>query len=188
MRKFIITIDTEGDNLWQWKKGEVINTENIKYLSRFQNLAEDYGFKPVWLSNYEMISNNEFLKFICDVESRKTGELGMHLHAWNNPPYYPLYQVRDSQPYLIEYPEGIMEQKISSITDLIFKETGIRPISHRAGRWATDKRYFALLVKYGYKIDCFYTPHVNWKHSLGCTKGGIGSDYSKVGENPVFID
>ena len=47
---FIITIDTEGDNLWQ--NHRVIKTENARYLARFQTLCERFGFKPVWLTNY----------------------------------------------------------------------------------------------------------------------------------------
>lgn len=43
---FIITIDTEGDNLWEWKEGTPIGTENVKYLSRFQELCSQYRFKP----------------------------------------------------------------------------------------------------------------------------------------------
>jgi hypothetical protein len=49
---FLITIDTEGDNLWQ--KNDSITTENAKYLPRFQAVCEKYGFKPVYLTNYEM--------------------------------------------------------------------------------------------------------------------------------------
>lgn len=49
---FLITIDTEGDNLWQ--KHDSITTENARYLPRFQQLCEKYGFKPVYLTNYEM--------------------------------------------------------------------------------------------------------------------------------------
>ncbi|WP_395754844.1 hypothetical protein [Edwardsiella ictaluri] len=49
---FIITIDTEGDNLWQ--NHDRITTENARYLPRFQLLCEKYGFKPVYLTNYEM--------------------------------------------------------------------------------------------------------------------------------------
>ena len=30
-KKFLITIDTEGDNLWAWKQGDAIRTENVLY-------------------------------------------------------------------------------------------------------------------------------------------------------------
>ena len=39
MKYFIITIDTEGDDQWNWKYGSKITTENVKYLPRFQKLC-----------------------------------------------------------------------------------------------------------------------------------------------------
>ena len=64
MKYFIITIDTEGDNLWRWKPGQEITTKNVRYLARFQELCSRYGFKPVWLSNWEMINDSSFVEFI----------------------------------------------------------------------------------------------------------------------------
>lgn len=187
MRKFIITIDTEGDNLWEWHNGDMISTKNVNYLFRFQQLCEKYGFKPVYLSNYEMLDNDAYVEFIKDVCKRKCGELGMHLHAWNSPPNYDLISVRDSQPYLIEYPMEIMEDKIRFITEYIQQRTGIRPISHRAGRWALNQDYIDLLIKYGYKVDCSVTPHIDWRNCFGCTEGSAGSNYKNSMEVPHYI-
>ena len=64
MKKFIITMDTEGDNLWNWHEGDEITTHNTHYLLRFQQLCEKYGFKPVWLTNYEMIMDPDYVQFI----------------------------------------------------------------------------------------------------------------------------
>src|ERR1700675_1374261 len=102
---FIITIDPEGDDLWS--KPREITTRNAQYLPRFQSLCERFGFKPVYLTNYEMATSDAFVEFGRDVLARGTGEIGMHLHAWNSPPLVPL--TRDDfhyQPYLIEYPEA----------------------------------------------------------------------------------
>ena len=85
---FLITIDTEGDNLWQ--KHDSITTENARYLPRFQQLCEKYGFKPVYLTNYEMAIDPFYIEFARDVIARGTAEVGMHLHAWNSPPTEPL--------------------------------------------------------------------------------------------------
>lgn len=177
MKKFIITIDTEGDNLWDWVEGKEITTNNIYYLQRFQDLCNKYSFKPVWLSNWEMINNDNFVDFIKRNESNC--ELGMHLHAWNTPPYYELPKCEKSgAPYLIEYPKEIMEEKIKNITNLFIEKFGYVPQSHRAGRWAIDENYFQLLYKYGYKIDCSITPYINWSNSVGQTPGFKGPDYS----------
>ena len=186
MKKFIITIDTEGDNLWDWKPGNVITTENALYLKRFQNLANKYAFKPVWLSNYEMIADDRYVEFITEVEDDNTGELGMHLHAWSTPPDFALDYSQTGAPYLIEYPTNIMEEKICNMTSFIKERTGITPISHRSGRWAMDDRYFELLAKYGYKIDCSVTPHRNWSTEVGQSMRSVGVDYSNYQEIPYF--
>ena len=112
----------------------------------------------------------------------------MHLHAWNSPPYYELEKVNSGAPYLIEYPEEIMEAKIYEITEFIKKRSGITPVSHRAGRWATNDCYFRLLDKYGYKIDCSVTPGVNWKNNLGQSADSYGSDYTNYPRKPYKID
>ncbi|MCI9143634.1 MAG: deacetylase [Lachnospiraceae bacterium] len=187
MKYFIITIDTEGDNLWSWSEGDKITTENTKYLQRFQNLCEQYAFKPVWLSNYEMIENKEYVKFIQRVEETNTGELGMHLHAWNTPPKFDLPVVQTGAPYLIEYPFEVMEQKIEYLTNHIYELTGLKPTTHRAGRWAMNQDYYDLLIKYGYEVDCSVTPHIDWAKSVGRSEGVGGSDYSNSPEKPHYV-
>lgn len=184
MKNFIITIDTEGDNLWNWKDGDEIATENVKYLQRFQDLCSDYGFKPVWLSNWEMINDSSFVDFINKNLDKKACELGMHLHAWNTPPYYQLPKNKKSgAPYLIEYPKDIMEQKIAAMTEKMKQRFGFVPASHRAGRWAINEDYLELLYKYGYKIDCSVTPGKSWVSSAGQTPGFSGPDYTCENKN-----
>ena len=51
---FLITIDTEGDNLWARRK--VITTKNSLFLHRFQARCESFGLGPTYLTNYEMAS------------------------------------------------------------------------------------------------------------------------------------
>lgn len=187
MKKLIITIDTEGDNLWSWKPGDIIRTENTLYLERFQKLANAYGFKPVWLSNYEMISDTRYVDFITKAIEDDMAELGMHLHSWSTPPDYELPIEKNGAPFLIEFPYEIMEEKIHAMTEMIIRRTGVRPVSHRSGRWTLDDRYLELLHKYGYKIDCSVTPHIDWSMTDGQTNGSQGSDYSNLSEQPYYI-
>ena len=85
---FLITIDTEGDNQWDYNHG--ISTENTAYLPPFQELCESFDFKPVWLTNYEMAMDDIYVDYMKEKQNRGLCEIGMHLHAWNNPPEYPL--------------------------------------------------------------------------------------------------
>ena len=81
---FLITIDTEGDNLWSHPKN--ITTENAKFIPRFHQLCRTYNLKPTYLVNYEMVCSKVFENFGKEILSNHSGEIGMHLHAWNNPP------------------------------------------------------------------------------------------------------
>ena len=182
---FIITIDTEGDNLWEWKEGTPIGTENVKYLSRFQELCSQYRFKPTWMSNWEMINDDRFVDFARDHLEKKECEIGMHLHAWNTPPFYELPRGENvGLPYLIEYPKDIMKEKIMTMTNAIEQKFGRRPVTHRSGRWAMNDSYFELLHEQGYIADCSVTPYVDWRTSIGQTPYFAGPDYSK--ELPVI--
>lgn len=178
MKYFIITVDTEGDNLWAYKGGE-IGTKNAEYLPRFQKLCEAYNFKPVYLTNYEMIQSDLYCQFAKDVIARNTAEIGIHLHAWNNPPLYDLPRNFDQNSYLIEYPLDIRRQKFSLLYNLIKDKIGIAPVTHRAGRWVMDVDYFNMLNEFNIKVDCSVTPFVSWEKTPG-QMSFCGSDYSKA--------
>ncbi len=182
---FIITIDTEGDNLWTWKEGTPLKTENVGYLQRFQNLCNKYGFIPTWLCNWEMVNDPRFVSFADENLSAGKCGIGMHLHAWNTPPYYELSRDdKSGLSYLTEYPEHIMREKIMTMTSIIMDKLGKRPVVHRAGRWGMNNAYFRALHEAGYIADCSITPYVNWGTSVGQTPDYAGPDYAL--EKPVI--
>ncbi|ARU95801.1 polysaccharide deacetylase family protein [Tatumella citrea] len=184
---FLITIDTEGDNLWQ--NHRKITTDNTRFLPRFQALCEKYQFKPTWLTNYEMASDPAYVEFASDVVARNQGEVGMHLHAWNSPPEQPLTEDDWKwQPYLIEYPDDLLKAKVRFMTELLEESFGTPMRSHRAGRWAFDQRYAAILSELGYCVDCSVTPRVNWRFNQGAPQGNGGTDYTHFPDQAYFID
>lgn len=185
---FLITIDTEGDNLWRNRTGQV-TTKNAGYLARFQQLCEKYAFKPTWLTNYEMAVDPIYQEFARDVIARRQGEVGMHLHAWNSPPDYKLTDDDwHFQPYLIEYPVEEMRKKIAYMTQLLEETFQTKMVSHRAGRWAFNERYAKLLIEFGYKVDCSVTPRVNWQFSPGAPQGKGGTNYTHFPEHAYFLN
>lgn len=184
---FLITIDTEGDNIWS--RGADVATRNTAYLPRFQQLCERFGFKPTWLTNYEMAMDTAFVEFGCEVIKRQSGEIGMHLHAWNSPPLIPLTDDDNRwHPYLIEFPAHVMREKVTVMTDLLEQRFACKMRSHRAGRWAFDSRYARLLVEHGYEVDCSVTPAVSWRDQAGVPGGAGGSDYRHFPDVPYYVD
>lgn len=184
---FLITIDTEGDNLWSTPRS--ITTQNALFLPRFQSLCESYGMKPTYLTNYEMAVSPFFQEFGRDVLNREAGEIGMHLHAWNTPPLVPLTEDDFTfQPYLVEYPKNVMRDKITVMTDMLEDIFGVKMISHRAGRWSFNETYAQILVEKEYRVDCSVTPHVSRVNYLGDPKQGGGTDYSRFPDEAYFLD
>jgi hypothetical protein len=184
---FIITIDTEGDNIWGRRAG--ITTRNTAFLPRFQRLCESFCFKPTWLTNYEMAMDPAYVEFARDLIARDRGEIGMHLHAWNSPPLSPLTgdDLRH-HPYLIEFPDKVMRDKIAFMTDLLETRFACKMLSHRAGRWAFDSRYARLLVECGYTVDCSVTPGISWRSHAGVPGGTGGTDYRGFPDTPYYLD
>jgi hypothetical protein len=184
---FLITIDTEGDNLWA--RPRVVTTRNAAFLPRFQQLAERFGLRPTWLVNWEMAREPVCVDYLREVLARGVGEVGLHLHAWDTPPLEPL--TKDDtrhHPFLTEYPEALMRAKIERLS-AVLEDTFQRPVrSHRAGRWAFDGRYARLLRERGFATDCSVCPGVSWRSTKGDPRGRGGPDYRAAPTTPYFVD
>lgn len=179
---FLITIDTEGDNLWS--RPQVITTRNAQGLPRFQRLCNQFGFKPTYLTNYEMALDQEFVRFARTSAAINHCEIGMHLHAWNSPPLVPLTEADfKHQPYLIDYPDDSMRDKINYLHSFLQEVFETRIVSHRAGRWAMNETYMQHLEDLGYLVDCSVTPGIAWPSSHAGA-GYNGCDYSRFPAHP----
>jgi hypothetical protein len=184
---FLITIDTEGDS--EWERPNEITTHNARFVPRFQDLCERYGLKPTYLTNYEMASSSAFQEFGQHVLRKGTAEIGLHLHAWSSPPLVPVSQNDlKHHPYLVEYPDAVMREKIDRLTGLLQDVFDVQMVSHRAGRWALDTRYAQILAERGYLVDCSVTPYLSWRHYKGVPDGQGGSDYSCFPDVAYFLD
>jgi hypothetical protein len=186
-RRFLITIDTEGDNLWASPRE--VTTRNAVFLPRFQALCEAHGLKPTYLTDYHMARCPAFQEFGRDLQRRQVGEIGMHLHAWDTPPLEPLTaDDLTHQPYLMEYPAHLMRAKVVAMTELLEATFGRKMVSHRAGRWGFNERYARILVENGYRVDCSVTPHKSWTGQMGAPTGAGGSDYNGFPDRAYFMD
>jgi hypothetical protein len=184
---FLITIDTEGDNAWARRDSGT--TRNAAYLHRFQELCDVHGLKPTYLVNYEMARCPTFRALGREVLTHGTGEIGMHLHAWSSPPLVPLTDSDHRyQPFLVEYPEAVIREKIRVMTATLEDTFGLKMVSHRAGRWSLDERYARILIDEGYRVDCSATPLVSWRSIRGSPFGRGGTDYTRFPREAYWID
>ena len=185
-KTFLITVDTEGDNLWAWRNGSEITTENANYVPRFQALCETFGFKPVYLINYEMAQNKAWMKYVVDKHNDGLCEVGLHIHAWNTPPFYNLENNCGGNPYITEYPRDVISEKIKVTKCMLEDALGDKIVSHRSGRWALNEEYLDALAEHGIEVDCTVTPGLDLSKIPGCSRN-CGNDYSKEPRKPYYI-
>ncbi len=188
---FLITIDTEGDNLWAVNDiNQTITTRNAEYLFRFQELCEKYGFVPTYLTNYEMSRDNAMIEMGRRGLSKGSLEIGSHEHAWNQPPFFPLIKrpFDRGKPYLGEYPPKIIREKLQYLTKTLEDTFGCKITSHRGGRWCLNQSISEELIKLGYVVDCTCTPGISWTDNRGWTVGSKGADWSLQRNTPYVIN
>lgn len=186
MKKFIITVDTEGDNLWQWHPGDTITTENSSYIPRFQNLCEEFGFIPTYLTNYEMAMDQRWISYGQAKALEQKCEIGLHIHAWNSPPEHQIENKYGGNAYITEYPEEVVASKTRFLKGLLETRFEIPIHSARSGRWATDTSYFSALNQNGILIDCSITPGVDLSRIPG-NSVNHGNDYRNSPYKPFFV-
>ena len=196
MKAFFITIDTEGDSLWNNPNINDIKTENVLWIPRFQELCEKYGFIPIWLTDYEIIKDKRFVEYIKEKNKLGLCEVGIHVHARNNPPLFTLDgEIDNAGAYLVEYPYNIMKDKFIYLKDLLEEKLDCKIVTHRAGRWALNEDYIRLLEEVGIKYDCSVTPGLDWSNCFGITPNSKGSDNTsskrgvqRIGNNKKIIE
>ncbi|HQG76878.1 MAG TPA: hypothetical protein PLS58_05275 [Bacteroidales bacterium] len=173
--KFILTIDTEGDN--QWDHGKDLTTENIRYIPRFQELCNKFSVKPVYLVTSEVCNDSFARKIFYDFSHIGLAEIGTHLHSWTTPPFLDRdgFRFNDRQHiYASELPEELLDEKLQYLTAQIESAFGKKPTSFRSGRYGFNEAVARSLIKNDYLIDSSVTPYTDWSTNKGLIEGRGG--------------
>ncbi|NPV45608.1 MAG: hypothetical protein HPY69_01515 [Armatimonadetes bacterium] len=166
----ILSIDTEGDNLWADQRGR--SFDNIEALGEFQTFCEGLGLRPTYLVAHEVIADEKARDTILRLEKNGNCEIGSHLHAWLTPPPYAPLDELGTYPFLHEYPQEMRAAKLERLTEDLEDVLGRRPTSYRGGRWSIEAFTMGRLESLGYAVDTTVTPFVSWIRTLGAAEGG----------------
>jgi hypothetical protein len=176
--KFILTIDTEGDN--QWDHGRGLSVENIRFVPRFQDLCEKHSIKPTYLVTSEICDDAFAREIFTGYSSAGTAEVGAHLHSWTTPPFLDKDGLRFndvSHAFATELPEDLLSQKVKNLTDQIEASFGKRPSSFRSGRFGFNEKLAGILADNYYLVDSSITPFSSWSVNKGMPDGKGGPDF-----------
>lgn len=169
MKYFIITVDTEGDNLWGWREGTTLTTENVLFVPRFQELCETFGFIPTYMTNYEMAMEKRWIDYAKPKQLSGKCEIGYHIHAWNTPPLFDLPKLYRGKSFITEYPHEVAFEKMRYLKNLLEDRFECSINASRSGRFGTDDFYFETLSALDMHIDCSITPQIDLSGTPGRT-------------------
>jgi hypothetical protein len=184
---FIITIDTEADNQWQF--GSDITLNNIKYIPRFQSLCNKYLIKPTYLVTSEVCEDDFSQDFFSKLISDEKSEVGAHLHIWTTLPFEEKAGFRyndEYHGYASELPIQLLREKIRTLTNQIETAFGRPPISFRSGRYGFNENIARVLVENHYLVDTSVTPFINWSLQQGIPYGNGGPDFHNKTSHPYY--
>jgi hypothetical protein len=176
--KFVLTIDTEGDN--QWDHGRELTVENIKYVPRFQKLCEKHNIKPVYLVTSEVCEDAFAKEIFTEYLKTDRAEIGSHLHPWSTPPFKDEDGYRYNDPnhaFATEFSDDLLTEKIKNITAQIESTFGKRPLSFRSGRFGFNEHLARILADNSYLVDSSVTPYTSWSMCKGMPGGWGGPDF-----------
>lgn len=178
--KFILTIDTEGDN--QWDHGRKLTVENIKFIPRFQELCDKYMIKPTYLVTSEVCDDPYARRLFSGFLSSGTAEVGAHLHSWTTPPFEDKKGLSFNDinhSFATDLDEALLAEKLKNLTEQIGASFGRYPTSFRSGRYGFNTKVAELLVNNSYLVDSSVTPYTDWSKFKGTPDGQGGPDFTQ---------
>ena len=142
---FLLTIEFDG------------GSELLPAAARVELVARKYGFRPTWLMGAGAYQHPVVLEQAARWQ-QDGAEIGVLLDAGRVLPLVDLG--REGDRPLTEYPDSVIDEKLSGVTSILTQALPRRPVSIRSIPAAVDDRYYAALVKHGYKVDLTVIPHV----------------------------
>jgi hypothetical protein len=162
--RLFITIDTEEDE-WGEYQSSGHHVENVKQLSRLQEIFDHYGAVPTYLVTYPVVKNGHARELLGNILSRNRCEIGTHCHPWNTPPFEEELNKRNSM--LCNLPDHLALRKIETLHMEITESFGVKPRCFRAGRWGFGSNVAEAIHNLGYQVDTSVTPFVDWNNYYG---------------------
>ena len=176
--KLIITVDTEGDNQWQYNGR--ISLRNLQALPGFQRLCERHGFVPTYLLAREVLQDAATVNALLEWQKRGSAEIGVHLAPWTTPPFMAGETADPAmQAFPSELPLEWFSRKLEALTAEVAERFGA-PKSFRAARWGISGAMLPRLAELGYAVDCSVTPKIDWRRQRGLADGPGGPDYREA--------
>lgn len=188
MTCFLLTIDTEPDNVWADFRSAGL--DNVRALARFHRQVCELGIRPTYLLTWSVVSDAKSAAAIQRLREIGPCEFGAHLHAWETPPFLSDGRDRAYPVFAHDLPLDLFREKLRTLSDVISDVFGA-PVSYRAGRFGFCAEHVGVLESLGYRVESSVTPLLDrrGKFGLPAALGGKGGrDYRRAPLEPYHPD
>lgn len=179
-----VSIDTEEDG-WGTYSRIAYSVENIRRLTRLQDLFETYGVRPTYLVNLPPLTDADSVRVLADLATREGVEIGAQCHSWNTPPFSERHEADvesdERQSLMSSLPLEVNREKVRTLKAALQREIDVQPTSFRAGRWGYGPTVSRAIAEEGFLVDASVTPFLDWSE-MG------GPDYSEAPFRPYRFD
>lgn len=151
-RRFVILADAEEE--FDWNKPlrrTATSTEAIKALPEANRFFTDRGCVPTYLVDWPVVAKPHSAEIMRALATEGACDIGTQLHPWVNPPFEDALIVSNS--YAGNLPPALEAAKLELLTAKIERETGVKSIIYRAGRYGVGPNTARLLARLGYRLD-----------------------------------
>lgn len=159
----VVTIDTEEDNWGSLTRTEQ-SFENIKRLPMLQEVFDKYSIKPAYLATYPVVSDDESSRILANL-IKCGGEVGIHCHPWNTPPFEE--ELNEKNSMLCNLSSELQYKKVKVLKEAIKEKLGIDGKVFRAGRWGYNESVADNLMRLNIAVDTSLIPLTDWTEYQG---------------------
>lgn len=156
-----VSIDCECDKGPHWRCQVPLSFEGVSegLARRLHPLFLRYRAKPTYLLSAEVLRDNASRSWLRGI--RHEAELGTHLHGEFAEPAAFIPKV--TSVFQRDYPPGVEDGKLASLTAQFRDAFDGSPRSFRAGRFGIGPHSLGFLQQRGYMVDSSVTPHLDWR-------------------------
>ena len=152
-----VVVDCEAEFDWS-KPFDRLQTgvTAIQSVGRGQAVFDRYGLRPVYVTDYAIVSQPEGYLPLRAIHDRGGCALGAHLHPWINPPFEEALSVHNS--YAGNLPLELEREKLQILIAAFVRAFGFRPRYFKAGRYGVGPHTMDLLAAEGIRVDFSVIP------------------------------
>lgn len=128
----------------------------LESVERGQAVFDRYGLRPVYVTDYAVVSQPAGYMPLRAIYDRGGCALGAHLHPWITPPLTEDVTVHNS--YAGNLPMALEREKLRTLIDAFTNAFGFPPRFFKAGRYGVGPHTMALLAEAGVLVDFSIIP------------------------------